>query len=269
MGRHYAHLSFDSEVVAHAIEEHYNNAPSSLLGLVVGLADRLDSLVGLFAVGKAPSASADPFALRRAAIALVELLCNRSLSFDLQQAIEMVASTQPVSVSHKAKQAVLSFISRRLEQWLLDQGFRHDVVKASLAARGHNPAGALQSAQQLAAVVEEALFKSTLMAYSRPARISKGKSLAAAEINPALFEHDEEAALWAAYQKAALVLNQDSDFNALLAQLSQLRSPIDNYFDKVFVMAKDEQVRANRLALCQRIAALTKGIVDLKEVQGF
>jgi glycyl-tRNA synthetase len=268
MGRHYALLSGESEVVAHAIEEHYTNAPSSLVGLVVGLADRLDSLVGLFAVGKAPSASADPFAQRRAAIGIVELLSNRSLSFDLQQAIEIVASSQPVSVSHKAKQEVLNFISRRLEQWLLDQGFRHDVVKASLAARSHNPAGALESAQQLAAVVEEELFKRTLMAYSRPARISKGKSLAG-EINPALFEHDEEASLWTAYQKAALVLNQESDFNALLVQLSQLRTPIDNYFEKVFVMAKDKQVRVNRLLLCQRIAALSKGIVDLRELQGF
>ncbi|MGB0387492.1 MAG: glycine--tRNA ligase subunit beta [Ardenticatenaceae bacterium] len=268
IGRHYALRSGESEAVAYAIEEHYSNNPASLVGMVVGLADRLDSLVGLFAVGKAPKASADPFAQRRAAIGVVELLTKRALRFDLREAIDIVAATQPVEVSPKAKQNVLEFIRRRLEQWLLDQKIRHDVVNASLAARGHDPAGALESTQQLGAVVGDESFQTTLTAYSRPARITRGKKLAS-DVDPALFEEQQEHDLWHAYNTAANALDNASDFNALLAELTNLRAPIDNYFDNVFVMAKDKQVRANRLALCKRVADLTTGIVALSEVQGF
>ncbi|HEX8683543.1 MAG TPA: glycine--tRNA ligase subunit beta [Ardenticatenaceae bacterium] len=268
MGRYYALLSGEPEAVAHAIEEQYSNEPASLPGLVLGLADRLDSLVGLFAVGRAPKSNADPFAQRRAAIGVVELLAKRGLRFNLRDAVDVVAQTQPVPVSEQAKQEVLDFIARRLEQWLLDQGFRSDVVNAALAARGHNPAGALETARQLAAVVDEESFQTTLTAYSRPARITRGKVLNG-EVNPALFEHDEEARLWAAYGKAVLVLDEESDVDVLLSELHGLRAPIDAFFDKVFVMAEDEAVRGNRLALLKRVADLPQGIVDLTEVRGF
>jgi glycyl-tRNA synthetase len=268
MGRYYALLSGEPEAVAYAIEEQYSNEPASLPGLVLGLADRLDSLVGLFAVGRAPKSNADPFAQRRAAIGVVELLAKCGLRFDLREAINVVAQTQPVPVSEQAKQEVLEFIARRLEQWLLDQGFRSDVVNAALAARSHNPAGALETARQLAAVVDEEPFQTTLTAYSRPARITRGKVLGG-EVNPALFEHDEEARLWAAYGKAVLVLDDDSDVDVLLNELHGLRAPIDAFFDKVFVMAEDEAVRSNRLALLKRVADLPQGIVDLTEVRGF
>jgi len=268
MGRHYALRSGEGEDVAYAIEGHYRNNPSSLAGLVVGLADRLDSLVGLFAVGKAPKGSADPFAQRRAAIGVVELLANRDLRFDLRAAIDLVASTQLVEVSEKAKKEVLVFIRRRLEQWLLDQKIRHDVVQASLAARGHDPAGAFESAQQLHSAADDDAFQVTLTAYSRTARITRGKSLLD-EVNPALFEQEQEHQLWEVYNQANKALDHHSDFNALLIQLAVLRAPIDDFFNNVFVMAKDEAIKANRLALCKRVASLTDGIVDLSEVQGF
>jgi glycyl-tRNA synthetase len=268
MGRHYAKLSGESDAVAQAIQEQYSNDPKSYVGRAVGWADRLDSLVGLFAVGKAPRSNADPFAQRRAAIGVVEILANGYLRFNLRAAIASVAEVQSVPVSESVKADVLEFITRRLEQWLLDAGFPPDVVDAAIGARGHDPAGALETAKQLAAVVEEDAFQITLTAFARPARITRGKDLSD-EVNTALFEGDEERLLWDAYNQAAANLNPDSDFDALLAELHGLRAPIDRFFENVFVMAEDETVRNNRLALLKRIADLALPIADLSQLQGF
>jgi glycyl-tRNA synthetase len=268
MGRYYALLSGETEAVAQAIEEQYGNAPNSKPGMALGLADRLDSLTGLFAVGKAPKSNADPFAQRRAAIGVIEILAWRGLRFDLKRAVETIASFQPVEVTEKAKAETLEFIARRLEQWLLDEGFRFDVVNAAIGARANDPAGALETARRLAAVADDEEFLKSFTAYARPVRITRGKDLPET-VDPDLFEHDEERALWEAYRSAAARLNDKSDFDVLLEQLHALREPIDSYFDRVFVMAEDGAVRTNRLAMLNRIAGLTHGIVDLSQLQGF
>jgi glycyl-tRNA synthetase len=232
------------------------------------LADRLDSLVGLFAVGKAPRSNADPFAQRRAAIGIIEILAKRGLRFDLKTAIQSVSEVQPVPVSDAVKADVQEFIARRLEQWLLDAGFPPDVVDAAIGARCHDPAGALETATQLSAVVDDEAFRTTLTAFARPARITRGKDLSS-EVDTAFFEGDEESLLWDAYNRAAANLDSSSDFDALLRQLHDLRAPIDRFFDHVFVMAEDEKVRSNRLALLKRIADLAQTIADLSQLQGF
>ncbi|MCB9127497.1 MAG: glycine--tRNA ligase subunit beta [Ardenticatenales bacterium] len=268
MGRHYALRAGESEVVAEALEAQYQNEANSPVGLALGLVDRLDSLVGLFAVGKAPRSTADPFALRRAAIGVVELLIGAERRFDLRSALRAVAQTQPVDVGDNVIDEVLAFVQRRLEQWLLDRALPHDVVRAAIAERGHDPAGALQTAEQLAAVIDDQDFAKTLTAFARTVRITRGREFAES-LNPALFADEEERTLWAATNKAALVLDAESDFDGLLRELTVLRDPINRYFDKVFVMAEDEALRNNRLTQLKRIADLAKGIVDLSEVRGF
>ena len=268
MGRHYARRSDEPSLVAEALEAQYENQAASRVGLALGLADRLDSLVGLFAVGKAPRSTADPFALRRAAIGVVELLVGEEQRFDLRTALRKVGSVQPIDVSEGVISEVLAFIQRRLEQWLLDSGLPHDVVRATIAERGHDPAGALETAKQLAEVVEDPEFEATLTAFARTVRITRGREFEE-QLNPALFDDQEEHDLWAAYNRAALIIDQDSPFDALLQELETLRAPIDRYFDTVFVMTDDEARRNNRLTLLKRIADLPRGIVDLSEIRGF
>jgi glycyl-tRNA synthetase len=268
MGRHYALLSGENEWVAKALEEQYRTDAASNVGTVLGLADRLDSLAGLFAIGKAPKSSADPFALRRAAIGVVELLLHHSLRLDLRQVLTVVSAVQSVAVTPAAQQEVIEFIRRRLEQILSDRGFRHDVINASLNARAHDPAGALETATLLAPLVEDETFKAALTAYARPARITRGKTVAG-EVNPDYFEHEEEHRLWSATQQASAALTSASPFTDLFIQLTTLRPVIDAFFDKVFVMADDENVRGNRLALLKKVADLPNGIADLTQVQGF
>lgn len=274
MGREYARQAGEPEPVSAGIFEHYlprfagDALPETLPGIVAGIADRLDSLVGLFAVGLAPKASADPFAQRRAALGLVQVLAERGLEFDLRRGINAAAALQPVPVSETTRREVFDFIRRRLEQWLLDQSFRSDLVQAVLAERGHNPARALATVRELSALADTERFQTVLTAYSRPARIIRGRRTGG-EVDPALFEHDAERRLWQTVRQVATAITPDLTVSAFVGHFEPLVEPINTFFDQVFVMAEDEQVRANRLNLMQRIADLPKGIVDLTQVRGF
>ena len=146
MGRTYALHSGEPRAVAQAILEHYlprypgDGRPESQPGLLVGLADRLDSLVGLFAAGLAPSGNKDPFALRRAAVGLVGNLVTWDLDFDLRVAVSAAAAHQPLVTGEESQIAVLDFVEERLRNVLLESGRRYDVVEAVLTPQGHNPA---------------------------------------------------------------------------------------------------------------------------------
>lgn len=274
MGRHYALRSGETAEVAQAIFEHTlpryagDDLPTTRPAIALALADRIDSLVGLFAVGLAPKATADPFALRRAALGIVQTLVEREVRLDLRKAIHASAQTQPVPVTLEVEKDVLDFIQRRMEQWLLDQNARHDLVAAILAARGHDPAAAARCLKELAVEADTGRFGKSLTAYSRPARIVRGQQVAS-EVNPELFETEEERDLWQATKAVAANINADAGVGEFLDSFEPLCEPIDRFFDRVFVMVEDEKVRQNRLALLQCISALPDGIVDLTQVQGF
>jgi glycyl-tRNA synthetase len=222
----------------------------------------------LFAVGLAPKATADPFALRRAALGIVQTLIERDMDIDLPLAIHRAAETQQVEASAKTEREVLEFIDKRMEQWLLDNGARHDLVQAALSARGANPAGASRVLRELAELADTDRFKKILTAYSRPARIVRGQKVGA-EIDPDLFEHDEERQLLQAGQTATGKIKSGTTLEDFLAAFEPLCEPIDKFFDEVFVMAEDEKVKNNRMALLKHIADLAEGIVDFSKIQGF
>ncbi|HEX9028795.1 MAG TPA: glycine--tRNA ligase subunit beta, partial [Anaerolineales bacterium] len=159
MGRYYALRSGEKEAVANAIYEHYlprytgDKLPQSLPGNLVGIADRLDTLAGLFAAGMAPTGAKDPFALRRAALGLTLELIGADLNLDLRQALQAAAALLPIPATPESQAACLSFIIERLRNLLLDQGSRYDVVDAVLAAQGYNPASAGSAVRSLSAWV--------------------------------------------------------------------------------------------------------------------
>ncbi|HBY95954.1 MAG TPA: glycine--tRNA ligase subunit alpha/beta [Chloroflexi bacterium] len=274
MGREYARQAGEPEAVATGIFEHYlprftgDRLPETLPGITVGLADRLDSLVGLFSVGLAPKATADPFALRRAALGLVQVLAERGLEFDLRRGVAAAAALQPVPVDEATQGAVLDFIRRRLEQWLLDQGFRPDLVQAVLAERAHNPARALATVRELSEVAHTERFQTVLTAYSRPARIIRGRTTTGT-VQRALFEHQAERDLWRVVRQVEATITPDLSVTGFIERFEPLVEPINAFFNQVFVMVEDEQVRTNRLNLLKQIADLPEGIVDLTQVRGF
>lgn len=270
IGGEYAVRSGESSKVAQAISEHYRPVPRTLAGVAVALADRMDSLVGLFAVGLAPTGAKDPFGLRRAALGMVQPLLEHNLPLDLRGLVDLAAKLQPVGVDAKHQHEVLDFIATRLAVVLKDRGARHDVVEAVLAAQAHNPAHAAGSVDQLQKQVQSADWQTVLPAFARCVRITRDQKTHF-EVKPSAFREKEESALFEALGGAEAVLHKSQlhDADAMLAAFRPMIPAVNAFFDKVLVMAEDKRLRENRLGLLQRIATLSSGIADLSKLEGF
>ena len=274
MGRYYALRSGETPAVAAAIFEAYlpkstgDALPASKAGQVIGAADRLDSLAGLFAAGLAPSGTKDPFAQRRAALGLVQALIGCEVPFDLRKALQLAAEGLPVQASPDVLAACFDFVGGRLRTYLMEEGgFRFDVVDAVLAVQAANPLGAWRGAKDLAAWIVRPEWKDFLAAYSRCVRITRDNKETFG-IQPAAFSEAVEGELFAAIQSAETgrgSASVDGFINAFLP----LIPVINRFFEAVLVMADDPTVRANRLGLLQRVAALASGAADLSNLEGF
>ena len=266
MGGHYARLNGEPEAVAAAIAVQYAPVTPAGAALAYHLADRLDSLVGLFAVGMAPKGSNDPFALRRAAIQIIENLVANEVAFDLGPALAAAATALPIPTDDAVLAEVAAFVTGRLEVVLRDSGAAASVAKAVLAEQAHNPYAAVRAAQALTAALADDDWQSLLDAYARCVRITRREPEQYA-LRPADLAEADEQALYAAYQDAAATA--DGSVPTLIAGLRRLRPTINQFFDNLLVNADDPAVRANRLALLQHIAGLTAGIADLSQLEGF
>ncbi len=269
MGRQYALLEGQSVEVADAILQHYRpQGQLSKAGLALALADRLDSLVGLFAVGLAPTASADPFALRRAALGIVQTLLDNAIDLDLRDAIKIVAQCQPVAVSDNVQAAVLDFIGGRLRALMLDElKIAYDVVDAVLAEQAANPYRALVGTRELTTWVQRADWSSILDSFARCVRITRDKSTYS--LHPESLTPEEAVALHNATQATYEKLTPQDNVNAFLSAFEPIVPVITTFFDKVLVMDENAAVRENRLALLQYIAGLSRGRADLSKLSGF
>jgi glycyl-tRNA synthetase len=274
MGREYARLSGESEAVAKAIYEHYlprssgDMVPETKPGLALGLADRLDSLVGLFAAGLAPTGSADPYQLRRAALGIVQSLIAQEMPLTLQPLLQQAAALMPVAASRESLGTLSEFIMERLRGWLRDRGFRHDVVDAVLAERGNDPYSAYRTAAQLAVWVERDDWTDLLNAYGRCIRIVRdlGERY---EFTPGADPDLASLKLRAAYESARRQITPESDVDRLLTVLHPMIPAINQFFDDVLVMVDDPALRESRIALLQDIWDLGCGIVDVTRLEGF
>lgn len=266
MGGIYARRNGEPEAVAQAIAGQYEAVSKTRPGLALALADRLDSLVGLFAAGLAPKGSNDPFALRRAAIQIIENLAGNRVSFDLREAAKAAAALLPIRSDDNTIKAVLDFITGRLEVFLQEEGHRTSIVRAVLAEQAHNPYTAGQAAAALAEATQAAGWETLLDAYARCVRITRNLN-ESYELRPADFAVPAEQELWIAYQKAAVGV--DGTIPGFVAALRDLEPAITRFFNEVLVMDEDTAVRQNRLALLQHIANLARGVADLSQLEGF
>ena len=275
MGCEYARRSGEPDQVCEAISEHYlprfagDALPDSLPGIVVGLADRLDSLVGLFAVGLKPSGTKDPFALRRAALGIVQVLLGRGLRFDLKAAIARTAKQLPVPAGQSVRDEALDYVAQRLRGLLLEQGLRYDVVDAVLATRSNDPWLAAETASALNTWVQRTDWLDLLNAFSRCVRIVRDQQ-ARYPVNPEQFTETASTALYEALQRAQQAIpEQDATTDQVLAAIQEMIPAINAFFDQVLVMDLDPAIRENRLGLLQSIAALTQELADLSRLEGF
>ncbi|HHJ07442.1 MAG TPA: glycine--tRNA ligase subunit beta, partial [Anaerolineae bacterium] len=255
MGYEYARLSGETEAVASAIREHYQPAgagdalPQSAPGIALSLANRLDSLIGLSAVGLLPSGSKDPFALRREALGLATILMQKGINFPVRAGLEKAAALIPVDVSAETLEQTAVFAQRRLEGLLREQGFSADVVAAALAERGDNPALAFEAAGDLQKAIAQENWDDLLNAYARCVRLVR-KIEEELPVDPNLITEAAEKALYNAWRKTADALTPESRLADVLEMIAaNLIAPINTFFDDVLVMVDDEVVRNNRLAL--------------------
>uniref|UniRef100_A0A453Q9T2 glycine--tRNA ligase n=1 Tax=Aegilops tauschii subsp. strangulata TaxID=200361 RepID=A0A453Q9T2_AEGTS len=276
MARHYALRDGLPEEIAEALFEitlprfSGDVFPKTDAGIVLAVADRLDSLVGLFGAGCQPSSSNDPFGLRRISYGLVQILVENKKNFDLTKALTLVAQVQPIRIDNDVINEVVQFVTRRLEQLLVDEGINYEIVRSVLMERANCQYLASQTAAEMEAFSRTEDFPKIVEAYSRPVRIIRGKQIESAwEVDASVFEKDEEKALWSAYLEAVDKIHPGVDVKTFVEASLLLIQPLEDFFNNVFVMAEDEKIRNNRLALLQKVASLTKGIADLSVLPGF
>jgi glycyl-tRNA synthetase len=273
MGREYAMRAGEPPAVAEAILEHHlprfagDRTPRSRAGLVVGLADRLDTLIGLFAAGMEPTATKDPFALRRAAIGLAQILIAQGQRFDLRRGLEQAAAGLPIPCPPQAIEDCLGFVLVRV-RGVLEADHRHDVVEAVQAAQGHDPAGAAQAAADLEARVTRSDWPQILQAFARCVRITRDQA-GAADVREDWLKEPAEQALFQALRTAEGRPRAAGSVPAFLDAFAAMIPAISRFFEVVLVMVDDESLRANRLALLRRIAGLADGVADFSRLEGF
>lgn len=274
MGRYYALKSGETQEVADALFEAYlprfagDQLPAAPAGLLVGIADRLDTLSGLFAAGLAPTGTKDPFAQRRAALGLVQNLITWELNFDLRAGLQAAAENQPIPVSDESQSACLDFIKGRLQNLLLEQGYRPDVVGAVLVEQGHNPALAARAVAQLSRWVAHPEWNAILPAYARCVRITRDEA-ETYEINPELFVDEAEKQLLQSVLLAETDRRNSASVDDFMEAFVPVIPVINHFFEAVLVMEEDPAVRANRLGLLQRVARLADGAADFSKLEGF
>lgn len=267
MGRKYALLQGENESVAAAIEDHWKpNGPSDRLpqdkvGLTVALADKLDTLVGFWAIDEKPTGSKDPFALRRAALGVVRMILERGVRLPLLSIVK--------------EPDLLSFFHDRLKVYLRDLGARYDLIEAVLTPETDDLLMVARRVEALTAFVTDQdginLLAGTKRATQLLAAEEKKGTVVANSVSEELLKLDAEKALYAAIKTAsadAAKAVETEDFRSAMQALSTLRAPVDKFFEDVLVNDEDNAVRANRLALLKAIRDATGTVADFSKITG-
>jgi glycyl-tRNA synthetase len=274
MGRYYALKSGETFEVAEAISDHYqprftgDRAARSLPGLVIGLADRLDTLMGLFAAGMAPSGNKDPFAQRRAALGIVQNLLTWNLDFNLRSGLDAASHHLPISPSCEHQDAVLAFLIERLRYVFLEQSRRYDIVDAVLAVQGENPARAACAIEELTNWVDRQDWNKILPAFARCERIIKDIP-EIQELRPASLSEPAELELFEALKQAEATQRSESSVDDFLTVFLPMIPAVERFFNEVLVMADDMLLKNNRLALLKRIVQLGEKAADFSCLEGY
>lgn len=279
MGGYYATLGGEGERVARAIRDHYlptqqgTPIPETAEGRVVALADKLDSLAGIFAIGQKPTASKDPYALRRAALGALRLCIEGGLDLDLRQTLKAALEQQPAGQRDEGTLDELwTFLVERLRGYCLDRGATVEQFEAVRVTGAARPLDFERRLDALRAFAGSEAAQSLAAADKRARNILRQAGMSdTGAVEAARFEFDTEQALLAELERtesALLPLRDRSDYAAMLNTLAALKAPVDAFFDSVMVMADDPAVRRNRLALLARLDALCREVADLSLLPG-
>ncbi len=275
MGRYYANLSNEPSEVAQAIYEHYlprfagDELPSTNEGIILALSDRLDSVAGFFAIGIQPTGSQDPYALRRQALGILNIMMEKKLDVRLFDLLDLALENFDFEDMDKqsVKSDLMSFFELRLKNLFTDMGIRYDVVDAIINIEDSNPFDLLIRAKDLDAWVKNNSVTEALQTFSRISNISK--EAIAGKVDEALFAHDSEAKLNTAYNsiKAEVeAMLARREYVKALELLISIKDSVDAFFDSVMIMDENMDIRANRLAMLSNIRTTMESVADLSKI---
>lgn len=282
MGREYARRGGENPAIADAIAEHYlpkgagDRLPASHLGAIVSLADRIDTLVGIFGIGERPTGSADPYGLRRHALAFLSIVRGKGYALGLESLFLRAARSYTgagVKLEETAAREAIEFMRARLENALRDEGLPYDAVDAALSARFEDVNDAVARAKAVAELKKLPEIEPVAIGFKRAANILRQAPDAdrGATVDPKLFAHDAERDLHETAQavgEAVRGASKSGDWARALGETVKLKAPIDAFYDKVKVMDEDPKVRRNRLALLAGVVGIFSGIADFTKLVG-
>ncbi|MGA7731733.1 MAG: glycine--tRNA ligase subunit beta [Chloroflexia bacterium] len=270
IGYYYALLSGEEPQVAQAIKEQYlprfadDRLPQGWPSTVLALADRLDNLISIFAVGGSPTGAADPYGMRRAALGVIQILVDADLDLSLSFLVGSAAALVE-QASAQTEETVLNFVRRRLEVWLQDEGYRADLVRAVLVEQWDEPARANRSIKTLAQWAERTDFKLLVKAYMRVFPLVQKNT--GGRLDGIDMETDAASyRLYQVYMQARGPESVGNDVDQLMQILLALAAPVDSFLDDTLVLHKDEAIRSARLGVLRQITELPRGIVDITRI---
>ncbi len=278
MGRYYATHDGEPAEVAQALDDYYkprfagDNLPDTITSQSLAIADRLDTLVGIFAIGQTPTGDKDPFALRRAALGVLRIIIEQKLDLDLHALISEAAGYHDKSIkATDAISAVFAFMLDRLNAYYKDQGIRHDVSDAVLCLQPRRP---LDIDQRMHAVMDFCSLPAASSLAAANKRIGNILKKVSDKVNDnvatALLQDTAEKALYVQLTTLDTTVQKHinrRDYQAALTELANLRENVDLFFDEVMVMADDEKIKHNRIAILHRLHALFLQVADISRLQ--
>lgn len=283
-GTYYARLNGEPTAVSDAIEQQYlpkfsgDKLPSTPIGICLALADRLDTLVGIFGIGQAPTGSKDPFSLRRSAIGVLRILIEKQLPINLVALLEQALKNYNADGKIRIEKLgdtftqVIEFLGSRYRAMYTEQGVDVDTIQAVQAINPHMPLDfdhrirAVQAFRQLPQAAKLAENNKRVKNI-----LAKSESDVSTEVNAELLQEDAENALYQAVTKAQAAvapLQENAQYQEILQTLAELEAPLTNFFDNVMVNADDEALKNNRLALLKQVRELFLVVADVGELQG-
>ncbi len=278
MGRYYAHHDNEAADVADALDDYYrprfagDSLPQTATAQALALADRIDTLVGIFAIGQIPSGDKDPYALRRAALGVLRILIEKNINLDLLNLLETAAKHFDSGINADAAiDKVFAFILDRLQAYYQNRELKADVLDAVISIRPTRPLDIDQRIQAVSHFRNLPEAQSLAAANKRIGNILKKVDGALPDaIDTALLLEAQEKTLYQTLNGLSNTVNQflqDKHYEQALAQLAQLRDPVDSFFDEVMVMAEDKKLRNNRIALLNQLHSLFMQVADISRLQ--
>ena len=272
MGGYYALIDGESKEVSVAIREHYqprfagDDLPSTDAGIAVSLADKMDTLTGIYGIGQGPTGSKDPYALRRSALGMLRILLEAKIELNLKSLIDFSLSLHLKEVDRKSTGDIYNFMMERLKAYYRDANIDGNIYEAVLAVSPNSPLDFHHRIEALNEFTKSANSKSLIEANKRIANILKDSNEQLEELNPDILVEDSEKSLFKATESLSNELSGSKNYKEIMKSLLNLKETIDSFFDNVMVNTEDEKVKSSRLALIRRVRHLFLSVADISHL---